>query len=169
MSQKVSLLFFASLVFVQGCFTSSASEEDKDVCTQQLAAAQKDNRRLSAERIAALKLVEEKQVELDDANRRLQSAAAQRVNNTSNTSASTNSSYKRPNRDRFYECIVDGADSWGRVRWDFTSTLGAGANSCSRDANCKSKTEYKLCWMDRGLGYHPTLDQAMSCWDSVCE
>ena len=44
MSQKVSLLFFASLVFVQGCFTSSdseediapaVSEEDKDICTQQ--------------------------------------------------------------------------------------------------------------------------------------
>jgi len=150
---------------------------ENETLTEQIAEIRKTSKdtffKLVAEKDAALKLLEEKQaeldsanqrvkskqVELDNANRRVQPKTVQRAATTSNTTSSHN-------RNTFYGCIVGKADtSGGTVYYDSdNSSVGR----CLEGASCNDKTGYKLCWIGLRTGRHGSLDEAMRCWDRAC-
>ncbi len=137
---------------------------ENETLTEQIAEIRKSSKntfsKLVAEKGAALKLLEEKQAELDSANKRVQPKTVQRATTTSNTASSYN-------RNKFYGCIVGQAStSSGEVYYD---NRVDGVETCLKAASCNDEAGYKLCWIGLRTGKWGSLDEAMRCWDRACQ
>ena len=165
---------------------------ENETLTEQIAEIRKSSKdtffKLVAEKDAALKLLEEKQAELDSANKRVKSkqaaldSANKRVEskqvelNVANERArkketqlraakspsnSSQGSTASPDKTRFWQCSVTKAKATGRIWMEY-------ATSCSSKANCRSVTNFKICWINLQDGDFTTLNNVSYCWDRDC-
>jgi len=151
---------------------------ENETLTEQIAEIRKTSKdtfsKLVAEKDAALKLLEEKQAELDSANKRAKSkqvelnVANERVRKketqlraAKSPSNSSQGSTASPDKTRFWECSVTKAKATGRIWMEY-------ATSCSSKANCRSVTNFKICWINLQDGDFTTLNNVSYCWDRAC-